>query len=125
MDLRSGECNVISLYGLCCPVNGSVCFVCCVFVNCLVKQFAISLGVFVIFVVECDRVVVCCCEVMYFGCFDFRGELCFLICDDIFFESVYVDLQYDEIYITHCWVCVVFVALRLSWYPMLWVRLLL
>ena len=31
LDLRSGECNVVSLYGLCCPVNGSVCFVCCVF----------------------------------------------------------------------------------------------
>ena len=30
-DLRSGECNVVSLYVLCCPVNGSVCFVCCVF----------------------------------------------------------------------------------------------
>ena len=25
------ECNVVSLYVLCCPVNGSVCFVCCVF----------------------------------------------------------------------------------------------
>ena len=51
-----------------------------------------------------------CCEVMYFGCFDFRGELGFLNCDDVckcvvnkqfellefVFESVYVDLQYDE-----------------------------
>ena len=27
-DLRSGGCNVVSLYVLCCPVNGSVCFVC-------------------------------------------------------------------------------------------------
>ena len=25
----------------------------------------------------------CCVEVMYFGCFDFRGELGFLNCDDI------------------------------------------
>ena len=40
--------SVISMYVLCCPVNGSVCFVCCVFVNDLVKQFAICLGVFVI-----------------------------------------------------------------------------
>ena len=32
----------------CVAVNGSVCFVRCVFVNCLVKQFAICLGVFVI-----------------------------------------------------------------------------
>ena len=36
LDLRSGECNVVSLYVLCCPVNGSVCFGCCLFVNCLV-----------------------------------------------------------------------------------------
>ena len=28
-----------------CSVNGSVCLVCCVFVNCLVKLFAICLGV--------------------------------------------------------------------------------
>ena len=33
--MRTGECNVVSLYGLCCPVNGSVCFVYCGFVNCL------------------------------------------------------------------------------------------
>ena len=32
---------------VCCPVNGSVCPVCYVFVNCLVKQFAIFLGVVV------------------------------------------------------------------------------
>ena len=48
LDLRSGECDVVSLYVLCCSVNGSVCFVCCMFVNCLVKQFAICLGVFAI-----------------------------------------------------------------------------
>ena len=55
-----------------------------------------------------------CCEVMYFGCFDFRGELGFLNGDDIcmcvvnkqfellefVFESVYVALQYDEISLT-------------------------
>ena len=48
---------------------------------------------------------------MYFGSFCFRGELGFLNCDDIcmcvvnkkfeiiefVFNSVYVDLQYDEI----------------------------
>ena len=28
LDLRSGECDVVSLYVLCCSVNGSVCFVC-------------------------------------------------------------------------------------------------
>ena len=46
-----------------------------------------------------------CCEVMYFGCFEFRGELGFLNCDDVCMcvvnkqfellefvsESVYVD----------------------------------
>ena len=55
-----------------------------------------------------------CCEVMYFGCFGIRGELGFLNCDDIcmcvvnkqfelvefVFDSVYVDLQYDEISLT-------------------------
>ena len=30
---------------MCFSVNVSVCFVCCVFVNCLVKQFAMCLGV--------------------------------------------------------------------------------
>ena len=52
-----------------------------------------------------------CCEVMYFGCFGFRSEIGFLNCDDVCMcvvnkqfellefvsESVYVDLQYDEI----------------------------
>ena len=43
-----GECNVISLYFMCCSVNGSVCVVCGVsdsVLNCLVKQFAMCLGV--------------------------------------------------------------------------------
>ena len=52
-------------------------------------------------------------EVMYFGCVCFRGELGFLNCDDIcmcvvnkqfellefVFDSIYGDLQYDEIYL--------------------------
>ena len=55
-----------------------------------------------------------CCEVMYFWCVGFRGELGFLNCDDVCMcvvnkqldrlefvsESVYVDLQYDEISLT-------------------------
>ena len=55
-----------------------------------------------------------CCEVMYFGCLGFRGELGFRNCDDVCMcvvnkqfellefvsESVYVDLQYDEISLT-------------------------
>ena len=53
-------------------------------------------------------------EVLYLGCVCFRGELGFLNCDDIcmcvvnkqfellefVFDSVYVDLQYDEISLT-------------------------
>ena len=45
LDLRSSECDVVSLYVVCCFVNVSVGFVCCVFVNYLVKQFAMCLGV--------------------------------------------------------------------------------
>ena len=55
-----------------------------------------------------------CCEVMYFLCFGFWGELGFLNCDDVCMcvvnkqfelhefvsESVYVDLQYDETSLT-------------------------
>ena len=55
-----------------------------------------------------------CCEVMNFGRFGFRGELGFRNCDDVCMcvvnkqfelfefvsESVYVALQYDEIYLT-------------------------
>ena len=88
-------------------------------------------------------------EVMHFGCVCFRGKLSFLNGDDIcmyvlnkhfellefVFDSVYVDLQYDEISLTFttgavslCCVCIhVFVfglSVRLSWYPM-WMRWLL
>ena len=49
LDLRSSECDVVSLYVVCCSVNVSVSFVCVafltVFVNCLMKQFAMCLGV--------------------------------------------------------------------------------
>ena len=80
---------------------------------------------------------------MYFGCFGFRGELGLLKCDyicmrvvnkqfellEFLFDSVYVDLQYDEIsltftalYVSLCCVCghvVVFgLSVRFSWYPM-------
>ena len=41
--MSCGECDVISLYFMCSSVNGSVCLVCCMFVNCLLKQFAICL----------------------------------------------------------------------------------
>ena len=99
------------------------CFVCCMFVNCVVKQLAICLGMFVILLLS-----VVAGAPLYFGCFDFRGELGFLNCDDIcmcvvnkqfelyefVIESVYVDLQYDEISLTlllGLCACVVFVVL--------------
>ena len=79
-------------------------------------------------------------EVMYFECVCFRGQLGFLNCDDICmcvvnkqfellefaFDSVYVDLQYDEISLTFTARSVVVFGLfvRLSWYPM-WMRWLL
>ena len=59
LDLTSGECEVVSLY-VCVAVSMDlfVLRVACltVFVNCLLKQSAICLGVFVI---ECDGVVDC------------------------------------------------------------------
>ena len=45
LDLRNSECDVVSLYVVFCSANVSVCFVCCVFVNGLVKQFAMCFGV--------------------------------------------------------------------------------
>ena len=101
---------------------------------------------------ECDETTSClmqpidahCCAVMYFGCFYFRGELGSLNCDDIcmcvvykqfelldfVYDSVYVDLQYNEIPLifTAGYVClggdcstvvVLDLSVRLSWYPML------
>ena len=60
-DMRSGECNVVSLYVLCCPVNGSGCFVCFVF-DSVCELFSKSIrnmfGCVCYFVVECDGVVV-------------------------------------------------------------------
>ena len=40
----------VMLYVVCCSVNVSVCLVCCV--NCLVKQFAMCLGVVAILVLN-------------------------------------------------------------------------
>ena len=49
--MSCGECDVISLYIMCCSVNGSVCLVCCVFDGVrelFGEQFAICLVVVVI-----------------------------------------------------------------------------
>ena len=46
--LKECESTRVSLYFICCSVNGSVCVACLtVFVNCLMKQFAICLEVVV------------------------------------------------------------------------------
>ena len=76
---------------------------------------------------ECDTPTACLVqpigahggEVMYFGSFRFRGELGFLNCDDIcmcvnkqvtssslFLIPVYVDLNYNEFYLTFTTGCV-------------------
>ena len=51
LDLSCGECDVISLYFIGCSVNGSVCLVCCVFVNC--EAICNMFGCGCYFVVEC------------------------------------------------------------------------
>ena len=55
LDMSCGECDVISLYFMCCAVNRSVCLVCLtVFVNYLVKQLMRNIfGCGCYFVVEC------------------------------------------------------------------------
>ena len=59
LNLSCGECNVVSLYFLYCSINRSICVACLtVFVNCLVKQFAIF-GCGCYFVVECYGSVEC------------------------------------------------------------------
>ena len=47
-----GECDFISLYFMCCSVNGSVCLVCCVYVNCW-KNNSNFFACGCYFVVEC------------------------------------------------------------------------
>ena len=59
MDLRSSEGDV-SLYVVCCSVNVSVCFVCCVFENCLVKQFAMCLSVVAILLLNVMDMIIGC-----------------------------------------------------------------
>ena len=64
LDLKSGECDVVSLYVVCCSVNVSMCFcgVACltVFVNCLVKQFEMCLGVVTILLLNVMEVFSVC-----------------------------------------------------------------
>ena len=54
MDLRNGECNVPRMFCVALSMDLFVLCVACltVFVNCLVKQIAISLGVFAILLLK-------------------------------------------------------------------------
>ena len=62
LDLRSSECNVVTLYVVCCSVNVSVCFVCCVF-DSVCELFGETIrnvfGCSCCFVVECYGSVKC------------------------------------------------------------------
>ena len=59
------ECDVMSLYFLCCSVNVSVCLVCLTgFVNCLVKQFAMCLGVVAVLLLNVVLPTQVCVETM-------------------------------------------------------------
>ena len=67
LDLSCGECDVISLYFMCCSVNVSVCLVCCVFASVcelLEKQFAICLGVIAILLLNVMDVFIVWVEVL-------------------------------------------------------------
>ena len=61
--MRSSECDVVSLYVVCCSVNVSVCFVCCVF-DSVCELFGESIcnvfGCSCYFVVECYGVFSVC-----------------------------------------------------------------
>ena len=56
LDLRSSECDVVTLYVVCCSVNVSVCFVCCV-IDSVCELFGETIrnvfGCSCYFVVEC------------------------------------------------------------------------
>ena len=62
LNERSSDCNVVFFYVLCCPVNGYVYFVCCVF-DSVCEWFGETIrnmfGCVCYFVVECDGVVDC------------------------------------------------------------------
>ena len=83
-------------------------------VVCVNGRMYVCCGKYYVVSNECDELISCrvqpigahCCEVMYLGCFGFRGELGFLNCDyicmcivnkqfellEFVFDSVYVDL---------------------------------
>ena len=99
-----------------------VLLMCTFCVVCINGRSYVSCGECYVVSNECDEPISClvqpivahCCEVMYLGSFGFRGEFGFLNCDDIcmcvvnkqfellefVFDSVYIDLQFDEIFLT-------------------------
>ena len=93
---------------LCVLIPGSRRYVCCSECNVVSNECNKPTSFFV------QPIGAHCGEVMYFGCFGFRGELGFLNCDDVCMcvvnkqfellefvsESVYVDLQYDKTSLT-------------------------
>ena len=105
LDLRSSECDVVSLYVVCCFVNVFVCFVCFTeFVNCLVKQFAICLGVVAILLLnDMDVFSVCGGALLDRPCMVFQRVCVCCACDPN------ERLSAPSI----CFVCV-FVCLKLS-----------
>ena len=84
MDLRSSEYDVVSLYVLCCYVNGSVCFVCCVFdsvCELMMKQFAMCLVVVTILLLNVIEVFsVCEGALLDRRCMVFQ-RMCVFACD--------------------------------------------
>ena len=103
--MRSSECDLVSLYVLCCSVNGSVYFVCLtVFVNCLVKQFAICLGVFIILLLNVMELLSVLLEVLYCKDHVWSSKEC-VCCASV--PSEHLDVP------SICFVCV-FVCQKLS-----------
>ena len=96
--MRSSECDVVSLYVLCCTVNGSVCFVCCAFANSLVKQF--TMGVVAILLLNVMDVFVCV------------DVLCWI--DHVWYSKECVCFAFDPIERlgapSICFVCVLYVV---------------
>ena len=66
LDLSCGECDVISLYFMCCSANGSVCLVCCVLDSVCelfgeaIRKMMICLGVVIILLLNVMEVFSVC-----------------------------------------------------------------
>ena len=69
LDLRNGECDVVSFYVLCCSVNGSVflCVTCLTVCELFGETIRNMFGCVCYFVVDCYGRVLCCwrCSIGY------------------------------------------------------------